>query len=137
MPTMIVPDRLVVLTFDDGAKSDIETVAPLLKSYGFGATFFITEGLNFLANKEHRLTWDEVRALHEDRFEIGNHTSDHAAADVQPPDELQADVGETVTPGGIGGDAAPPNTRSRGGRGGGARPASAAARASGRAAIGG
>ncbi|MEO2003633.1 MAG: polysaccharide deacetylase family protein [Candidatus Poribacteria bacterium] len=92
MSTTTVPDRLVVLTFDDGAKSDIETVAPLLKSYGFEATFFITEGLNFLANKEHRLTWDEVRTLHEDGFEIGNHTSDHAAADVQPPDELQADV---------------------------------------------
>ena len=38
-----IPDRLVVLTFDDGNKSDATYVAPLLKRCGFGATFFITE----------------------------------------------------------------------------------------------
>ncbi|MBT3265507.1 polysaccharide deacetylase family protein, partial [Candidatus Poribacteria bacterium] len=34
MPTETVPDRVVVLTFDDGARSDTEFVAPLLKRYG-------------------------------------------------------------------------------------------------------
>ena len=38
-----VPDRLIVLTFDDGNKSDVEFVAPLLKRYGFGATFFVSD----------------------------------------------------------------------------------------------
>ncbi len=47
-----IPDKLVVLTFDDGCKSQATFVAPLLKSYGFGATFYITEGLNCLTNKE-------------------------------------------------------------------------------------
>lgn len=72
-----IPDRLVVLTFDDGNKSDYTYVAPLLKHYGFGATFFITEGLGFLNNKDHYVTWEEVRALHEEGFEIGNHTQHH------------------------------------------------------------
>lgn len=39
-----IPDKLVILTFDDSCKSDITFAAPLLKSYGFGATFFATEG---------------------------------------------------------------------------------------------
>ena len=39
----------------------------------FKATFFITEGLNFLENKEHYMIWEEVQKLHEEGFEIGNH----------------------------------------------------------------
>ena len=72
-----IPDRLVVLTFDDGNKSDYVYVAPLLKRYGFGATFYITEGLGFLNNKDHYVTWEEIRELHDDGFEIGNHTQHH------------------------------------------------------------
>ena len=56
-----IPNRLVVLTFDDGNRSDHEFVAPLLERYGFGATFFITEGLGFRDDKEYFLTWEEVR----------------------------------------------------------------------------
>jgi peptidoglycan/xylan/chitin deacetylase (PgdA/CDA1 family) len=42
-----VPDKLVVLTFDDSVASHYTVVRPLLKRYGFGATFFITEGFSF------------------------------------------------------------------------------------------
>ena len=47
-----IPDKLVVLTFDDGCKSQATFVAPILKQHNFGATFYITEGLGFLNNKE-------------------------------------------------------------------------------------
>jgi peptidoglycan/xylan/chitin deacetylase (PgdA/CDA1 family) len=87
-----IPDRLVVLTFDDGNKSDVTYVAPLLKRYGFSATFFITEGLNFLTNKEHYVTWEEVRELHEAGFEIGNHTRHHRNVNNQSQAELLADI---------------------------------------------
>ena len=72
-----IPDRLVVLTFDDSAKSHYTIVRPILKDYGFGATFFITEGFDFKDNKTDYMTWDEIRQLHDDGFEIGNHTRDH------------------------------------------------------------
>ena len=42
-PKLPIPDRLVVLTFDDGSISNAVFVAPLLKRLGFGATFFITD----------------------------------------------------------------------------------------------
>ena len=42
-----IPDRLVVLTFDDSSQSHYTVVRPILKQYGFGATFFITEGFDF------------------------------------------------------------------------------------------
>ena len=72
-----IPDKLVVLTFDDSKASHYTVVRPLLKKYGFGATFFITEGFSFATNKEDYLTWEQIRELHRDGFEIGNHTRDH------------------------------------------------------------
>ncbi len=72
-----IPDRLVVLTFDDSVKSHYTVARPILKKYGFGGTFFITEGFNFAKNKKDYMTWKEIRGLHDDGFEIGNHTRDH------------------------------------------------------------
>ena len=74
-----VPEKLVVLTFDDSVKSHFTVVRPLLKRYRFGATFFITEGFDFADNKQDYMTWKEIAQLHEDGFEIGNHTRDHLA----------------------------------------------------------
>ncbi len=72
-----VPDKLVVLTFDDSKASHYTVVRPLLKQYGFGATFFITEGFTFRTNKTDYMTWEQIAELHRDGFEIGNHTRDH------------------------------------------------------------
>jgi peptidoglycan-N-acetylglucosamine deacetylase len=74
-----IPDRLVVLTFDDSSKSHYTVVRPLLLKYGFGATFFITEGWDFATNKKDYMSWDEIEQLHRDGFDIGNHTRDHLA----------------------------------------------------------
>jgi peptidoglycan/xylan/chitin deacetylase (PgdA/CDA1 family) len=80
-----IPDKLVVLTFDDASKSHAMVAAPLLKKYGFGATFFVTEGFDFPTNKRDYMTWDEIASLHRDGFEIGNHTRDHKSASAKDP----------------------------------------------------
>ena len=72
-----IPDKLVVLTFDDSVKSHFTIVRPILKKYGFGGTFFITEGFDFETNKKDYMTWGQISELHKDGFEIGNHTRDH------------------------------------------------------------
>ena len=46
----------IVLTFDDLVASHATFVAPLLKKYGFGATFFITEGFDFAKDKKNYMT---------------------------------------------------------------------------------
>lgn len=73
------PQKLVVLTFDDSAKSHFTVARPLLLKYRFGATFFITEGWDFATNKRDYMTWEEIQQLDRDGFEIGNHTRDHLA----------------------------------------------------------
>ncbi len=55
-----IPDKLVVLTFDDAVKSQYSVVRPILKKYGFGATFFVTEGFDFPTNKTDYMTWEEI-----------------------------------------------------------------------------
>jgi peptidoglycan/xylan/chitin deacetylase (PgdA/CDA1 family) len=72
-----IPDKLVVLTFDDSVKSHFTVVRPILLKHGFGATFFVTEGFDFKTNKQHYMSWEEIAHLHQDGFEIGNHTRDH------------------------------------------------------------
>src|SRR5690242_7735754 len=61
-----IPDKLVVLTFDDSKASHYTVVRPRLKKYGFGATFFITEGFTFRTNKDDYLTWEQIAELHRD-----------------------------------------------------------------------
>ena len=90
--TTPIPDRLVALTFDDGPKSQYTFAAPLLKECGFNATFYVTEGLRFLVDKDRYMTWEEVAALDRDGFEIGNHTQHHNNVTQQSPTELRADI---------------------------------------------
>jgi len=72
-----IPEKLVVLTFDDSVASLHANVRPLLKELGFGASFFITEGFSFLTNKTDYMTWQQIAELHRDGFEVGNHTRSH------------------------------------------------------------
>src|SRR4026208_290715 len=90
-----IPDKLVVLTFDDSKASHYTVVRPLLKKYGFGATFFITEGFTFRTNKDDYLTWEQIAELHRDGFEIGNHTRDHMSVTAANLGRLREQV-ETI-----------------------------------------
>ena len=67
--------KVVVLTFDDAVKSHIETVAPLLKEKGFGATFFVTNV--WMEDTINFMQWEDVASLYKMGFEIGNHSWDH------------------------------------------------------------
>src|ERR1044071_919862 len=71
-----VPEKVVVLTFDDAVKSHRTFVAPLLKELGFGATFFVTH--KWMSDQANFMTWEEVGELHQMGFEIGNHSWTHA-----------------------------------------------------------
>ena len=70
------PSRIVVLTFDDGSKTNLNFVAPLLKELGFGATFFVTH--QWMHDTVNFLNWIEIAELHQMGFEIGNHSWSHS-----------------------------------------------------------
>lgn len=83
----------VVLTFDDAEISHYNNVAPLLKKYGFDATFFVCEfpTRNPEENKEY-MNWNQIKELHKKGFEIGNHTGHHKNVTKLSPDEIKKEV---------------------------------------------
>ena len=87
-----IPDKLVVLTFDDSVASQFHIVRPILKENGFNATFFISEGFGFPTNKTDYLTWEQIAQLNKDGFEIGNHTRDHMSVTKQTVPRLKEQI---------------------------------------------
>ncbi len=84
-----IPDKQVVLTFDDACISHFTFVGPLLKKYGFGGTFFVCEmGSQKDQKPEDYMSWPQIRQLHDMGFEIGSHTRNHAVVTVTPPNKL-------------------------------------------------
>ncbi len=69
-----LPLRPVIITFDDGWQNQYRNAFPLLKKYGFTATFFVfTNAINHLGF----LTWDQIKDLDKNGMTIGGHTSSH------------------------------------------------------------
>jgi peptidoglycan/xylan/chitin deacetylase (PgdA/CDA1 family) len=75
-----LPDKPVVLTFDDGRNSDYDYLLPLLKEYDMKAVLSIVGEFTDeytkvkFANKPH-LTWDQIEEMHKSkRVEFQNHS---------------------------------------------------------------
>jgi len=86
-----LPEKPIVLTFDDGYKDAFTVAFPLLKKYGFTGTFFIfTQPLD----KENRdyLSWQEVELMSAAGMEIGSHSASHPDLRKQPDDALVAEI---------------------------------------------
>lgn len=99
-PWKTIPEKpIVVLTFDDAFRDHIEYAAPLLKKYGFNATFFVTEigpsPMNGgFADKTLYMHWEEIRQLYDMGFEIGSHSYHHRFNPQKPydPEEFRSEV---------------------------------------------
>ncbi|MFL7791612.1 MAG: polysaccharide deacetylase family protein [Anaerolineae bacterium] len=71
-----LPDKPVVLTFDDGYRDAYEVVFPLLVEYGFPGTFFV------LATPMHQesvdyITWVQAKEMSDAGMAIEGHGRDH------------------------------------------------------------
>ncbi|MEZ5043200.1 MAG: polysaccharide deacetylase family protein [Saprospiraceae bacterium] len=72
-----IPDKLVVLTFDDAVSTHATIVPEVLKKYGFGGSFYVCEFPPDFEDKEKYMSWEQIKSLHDMGFEIGNHTGMH------------------------------------------------------------
>lgn len=69
-----VPDRAVVLTFDDGLEDFYTTALPILQKHGFTASNSIVTGM--IGTHEH-MNEEQVRAVIDAGVEITSHTIGH------------------------------------------------------------
>lgn len=70
-----LPPKPVVITIDDGFKSNYTLAYPVLKKYNFPATLFIYT--NFIEKNNGSLTWEEIREMTKNNIEIGSHSLSH------------------------------------------------------------
>nr|CAD6405344.1 polysaccharide deacetylase family protein [Rhizobium sp. Q54] len=86
-----LPERTVIISFDDGLADFLRFAMPALSKFGFPATLFVTSGYvggraGWLAglNEGDRqmLTWPQVAGLAEAGIEIGAHSVSHRQLDL-------------------------------------------------------
>ena len=87
-----IPDKLVVFTFDDATASQYSIVAPLLKQYGFGGTFYICEFPPSSADSNIYMNWRQIGELDRMGFEIANHTKSHPQLSKLSPEEINMQI---------------------------------------------
>jgi len=87
-----IPDKTVVLTFDDGVASHYGHVAPLLKERGFGATFFVCEFPPNFADSTLYMNWRQMQQLDKMGFEVANHTHKHAPVGKLPEEDITREL---------------------------------------------
>jgi peptidoglycan/xylan/chitin deacetylase (PgdA/CDA1 family) len=92
-----LPDRAIVLTFDDGYEDFHNRAMPVLRQYGFTATVFVTTGWVQDAGPlpaGHRpgrmLSWSQIADAARAGIEIGAHSRLHPQLD-QLPEKLLRD----------------------------------------------
>jgi peptidoglycan/xylan/chitin deacetylase (PgdA/CDA1 family) len=65
----------VVITFDDGLVSQYQHAFPVLRQYGYPATFFVYT--NPIGRNEKWLTWEQLAEMSKAGMTIGSHTRTH------------------------------------------------------------
>ena len=82
-----LPDKLAVITFDDGYEDNFQYAFPILKKMGLPATIFISTGFvdgdvditqrYFTYRGLRPLTWDQIRDMQKNGISFGCHTDTH------------------------------------------------------------
>ncbi len=83
-----LPEKSVVLTFDDGWKNQYENAVPVLEKYNFNATFFIISK----STTGGYMTWDNLKELVGKGFDIESHTETHAMLTKITPEQLKEEL---------------------------------------------
>ncbi len=81
-------DAALSVRFDDSNPTHLKTVIPILREYGFRATFMINPGKQDYL--EHRAEWEACAKQGEHEF--GNHTMNHRGAATD--EEIESEIGQ-------------------------------------------
>ncbi len=71
-----LPEKPIVLTFDDGYRDAYDVVFPLLLDYGFPGTFFVLASPAQYESADY-LTWAQIREMSDAGMAIEGHGRDH------------------------------------------------------------
>jgi len=85
----------LVITIDDDYKNIVRVAAPILREFNYPASFFVyTQKIN--AGPRAGLSWEDLRRLRREGFEIQNHSHTHTAFHFPRAGEKMADYRRRV-----------------------------------------
>lgn len=105
--------RSVVITFDDGYRDNFIEAVPALKEAEMTATFFVATGFiekqrefphdlralergDIKALNFPKLTWDDLRSMETNGFEIGSHTINHTNMGSADKETIKREVEDSL-----------------------------------------
>lgn len=100
-----IPDKSVMITFDDGYADTLRTAWPVLENYGFTATVFIVTGAvgtssrwdSVFGTPAPLMSWEELRLLKQFGISIASHGSSHLSLTGLRPHELLEDLNQSLS----------------------------------------
>lgn len=88
-----LPEKPIILTFDDGYLDNYETAFPILNQMGFTGTFFILS--NFADRQQPGyMTWDQLREMSQAGMDIEVHGAEHLELSGRDPAWLDENLGK-------------------------------------------
>lgn len=87
-----LPAKPLVITFDDGWKSQYENALPILNKYNMHATFYIYTGV---IGSPLYMSWDDLHSLLNQNMEIGDHTKTHSRLSKINADRLDEEISKS------------------------------------------
>lgn len=84
-----LPDKPIVITFDDGYADNFTTALPIMEEYGMRATVFVIA--NAVGTPDY-LTWEQIAAMTARHTEIGSHTYSHVDLSTLPPEKQREEL---------------------------------------------
>jgi peptidoglycan/xylan/chitin deacetylase (PgdA/CDA1 family) len=85
-----IPDKPILITFDDGYLDNFTIGYPILKRFQMKATIFVT--YDFIGDSNH-LNWAQIKEMEQSEYiEIGVHTRHHVDLTKQSPVKLKDEI---------------------------------------------
>ncbi len=84
-----IPERAVVITFDDAYDNFYTEALPILARYGFPATLYVPTAY---VGDQGRLDWGQLQELSQQGIELGAHSHSHPELDLLAPSHVHAEL---------------------------------------------
>ncbi len=88
-----LPEKPIMITFDDGYADNYTNAYPILMKYGFTATIFVVT--NLVGQDPRFMTWDQAREMEQNGITFGSHTANHRPLTNLPLPQVAAELTES------------------------------------------